>query len=103
MYVGGLYTKRITKGAAIGGALVGFLVSLFWLVFVHRSEASALLICNAIFGRPHLFGDTRTGFILWAEVDALVVALPLSTLVTIVLSYITRPFSSEHIKGCFGK
>ncbi len=103
MYVGGLYTTRITKHAAIWGGLVGFLVSLFWLVFVHKSEASALLICNAIFGRPHLFGDTRTGFILWAEVDALVVALPLSTLVTIVLSFVTKPFSPEHLKRCFGK
>lgn len=103
MYVGGLYSTRITKSAAIWGALIGFVVSLFWLLFVHKSEASVLLVCNAIFGKPHLFGDARTGFILWAEVDPLFVGLPLSIVATIVLTFITKPFSNEHNKKCFGK
>ena len=103
MYVGGLYFRRITKSAAIWGAIIGFVVSLFWLLFVHASEASALLICNAIFGRPHLFGETRTGFILWAEVDPLFVGLPLSIVATVIISFLTKPFSAEHHKYCFGK
>lgn len=102
MYVGALYTTRITKTAAIVGALVGFISCLLWILFVHEKEASALLICNAIFGRPHLFGDARTGFILWSEVDPLFVGLPLSTFVTFLLSFVTKPFQKTHLERCFG-
>lgn len=103
LYVGGLYSKRITKSAAIWGAIAGFTVSLFWLVFVHRAEAEALLICNAIFGRPHIFGSMRTGFILWSEVDPLFVGLPLSLIVTVAVTFLTKPLPEAHIKKCFGK
>lgn len=103
LYVGALYTRKITKAAAITGALVGFIASLVWLLFAHEKEASALMVCNAIFGRPHFFGDLRTGFILWAEVDALMIALPLSAITTWVVNFFTKPFDEEHLTRCFGK
>ncbi len=103
LYVGGLYWKRITRSAAICSAMTGFFVSLFTLVFVHRAEAEALLICNALFGRPHIFMDMRTGFILWSEVDPLFVGLPLSILVAVVVTYITKPFPETHLEKCFKK
>ncbi len=103
LFVGGLYSRRITKSAALAGALVGFAVSLFWLLFAQSSTASALQLCNAVLGRPHLFGTARTGFILWSEVDPLIVGLPLSILVTVIVSLISRPFTNEHLAKCFGK
>lgn len=103
MFVGGLYSSRITKSAAIWGGLAGFLVSLLWILFVHEKESSVLMVCNAVFGRPSFFGETRTGFILWSEVDALFVGLPTSVIVTVLLSLITKPLPVEHIKRCFGK
>ncbi len=102
MYVGGLYTKRITKSAAIWGGLAGFIVSLLWILFVHEKESSVLLACNALFGRPSFFGETRTGFILWSEVDALFIGLPVSVVITVVLSCITKSLPLEHLKRCFG-
>lgn len=102
MYVGGLYTKRITKSAAIWGGLAGFIVSLLWILFVHEKESSVLLACNALFGRPSFFGETRTGFILWSEVDALFIGLPVSVVVTVVLSCITKSLPLDHLKRCFG-
>lgn len=102
MFVGGLYTTRITKSAAICGSLAGFIVSLLWILFVHEKESSVLLVCNAVFGRPSFFGEMRTGFILWSEVDALFIGLPVSLVVTFLVSLITKSLPAEHLKRCFG-
>ncbi len=102
MFLGGLFTRRITRAGALAGGFAGFGASLFWLVFVHAKEAQALLLCQALLGRPHLFGEARTGFILWSEVDPLVVALPLAFLVTAGVSLATRPFDAAHLDRCFG-
>lgn len=102
MFLGGLYTTRITKSAAIWGGLAGFIASLLWILFVHEKESSVLLVCNAVFGRPSFFGETRTGFILWSEVDALFVGLPVSVVATVLLSPITKSLPAEHLKRCFG-
>ncbi len=103
LYMGGLYFRGITRSAAIAGAVVGFFVSLFWLVFCHASTAAALQLCNLIFGRAHLFGDARTGFVLWSHVDPLFIGLPLSIVVTAVVCFFTKPFSEEHLDACFKK
>ncbi len=101
MYVGGLYFRFITRTGAIAGALTGFVISAFWLLFVHRQESSVLLLCDYLFGVPTIAGDARTGFILWAEVDPLVVALPASIAVTIAVSWFTRPLPGTHLDHCF--
>jgi SSS family solute:Na+ symporter len=101
MYLGGVYSKRITKAGAISGALVGFIASALWLLFMHRQESSALLLCQSLFGVPCLPGDARTGFILWAEVDPLVIALPLSLITTFLVSIFTTPLDRAHIEKCF--
>lgn len=102
MFVGGLYSTRITKSGAIWGGLAGFIASLLWILFVHEKESSVLLVCNAVFGRPSFFGETRTGFILWSEVDALFIGLPVSLVATVLLSPITKSLPAEHLKRCFG-
>ncbi len=101
MYVGGLYFRFITRAGATAGALTGFGVSAFWLLFVHRQESSVLLLCDYLFGVPTIAGDARTGFILWAEVDPLVVALPASIAVTQVVSWLTRGLPADHLQRCF--
>ncbi len=101
MYVGGLYFRFITRSGAIWGALTGFVISAFWLTFVHRQESSVLLLSDYLFGKPTIVGDARTGFILWAEVDPLVVALPASIIVTVLVSLFTRPLPEEHLAQCF--
>ncbi|OPZ18400.1 MAG: Sodium/pantothenate symporter [candidate division BRC1 bacterium ADurb.BinA364] len=103
MYIGGLYSRGITKAGAIWGSVSGFVASALWLVFVHHQEASALLICQKLFGKASLLEGKTSGFVFWQEVDALVIALPLSAIVTIVVSMITKKFEKEHLDSCFAE
>ncbi|WP_321420778.1 sodium:solute symporter family protein [uncultured Methanomethylovorans sp.] len=97
MYIGAIFWKRMTKEGAIASLLVGSFSSLFWLTFVHAKEATALGISQAIFGQATLLTGT------WTLVDPILVATPLSMLVAIVVSLLTKPASKEHIDKCFGK
>ncbi len=94
-FISGLFWKRVTKSGAIASMLTGFLVSSFWLLFVHFKEAKALGVCKAMFGTNSLIGGKV------AFVDALVIALPLSALVLIIVSLMSKPSSQEHLKKCF--
>jgi SSS family solute:Na+ symporter len=98
MYVGALYSKKMTQRAALLGFWSGFLVSLFWLVFVHIKESRPLLLCKAIFGVDSLAANT-----MWAEVDALIIALPISILVTIIASRSGKPLSEKLVTTCFNR
>jgi SSS family solute:Na+ symporter len=94
-FIGGLFFKRVTKTAAIASMLVGFVVSSFWLVFVHFKEAKELGLCKMIFGSNSLL----SGKIIF--VDALVVALPLSALTLIIVSFMSKKMDSKHLRKCF--
>jgi SSS family solute:Na+ symporter len=94
-FVSGLFWKRVTKSGAIASMLTGFAVSSFWLLFVHFKEAKALGVCKALFGTNSLIGGKV------AFVDALVIALPLSAIVLIIVSLMSKPTCSKHLKKCF--
>jgi SSS family solute:Na+ symporter len=96
MFAGGLYSKRITKEAAIACFLVGFAASFFWLFFVHVKESAPLGLCKLFFGV-----DTLAGKSFWSELDPIVVALPLSALTTIAVSIFTKPADAKHTSFCF--
>jgi SSS family solute:Na+ symporter len=100
MYVGALYSRSITKAGAIAGGLVGFVVSAFWLLFIHQKESAALRLCGILFNKPSLVVDVKTGFIIWAEVDPLLPALPMAILVTILVSKYTKPMDPAHLDRC---
>lgn len=110
-YAGGLYTRGITRAGVIAGMLSGFFSSAFWLLFGHRAESASLLLCDALFKKPCLMqyfdaGSERwvsyvTGPIMWAEVDPLFIGLPLSIVVTIGVSLVTRKYSKEHLDNCY--
>jgi SSS family solute:Na+ symporter len=95
-FIGGLFWKRVTRVGAISSMLTGLLVSSFWLLFVHFKEAKSLGVCKAIFGTNSLL----SGKIIF--VDALIIALPLSTIVLVIVSLMSKPSSKEHLKACFG-
>lgn len=95
MYIGALYSRRITKPAAIAGMVSGFVMSMFWFFFVHEKESRVLGVCQAVFGRGALWGPP------WTVVDPIVVALPLATVVTILVSLLTRPPDEAHLQTCF--
>ena len=96
MFVSALYFKKITRAAALSGFWVGFLVSLFWLLFVHIKESQPLLLCKAIFGV-----DSIAGTSIWTVVDPLVVALPLAIIATIIGNAFGKQLPEDHINHCF--
>jgi solute:Na+ symporter, SSS family len=102
MFIGGLFSRRITRPGALAGALVGFSASAFWLLFMHQKESASLRICEMLTGKVSLVEGARTGFILWPHVDPLFIAFPLAVIATIVISALTQPPGEEHLQRCFG-
>ena len=95
MYGLGLYWKRVTPVAAKTGLVFGFFGSLFYLWFIHQKEAVEFGFCKALFG-----SDTLLSF-PWTAVDPIMVIFPLTLVITVVLSLVTRPPDEEHINKCF--
>ncbi len=96
LYIGALFSKKVTKEAAIAGFFVGLSVSLFWLIFVHVKESAPLGLCKAIFGVDSLGGKS-----ILQQVDPLIIALPLSSITTIVTSFFTKKIDKKHLDTCF--
>jgi len=95
MYIGALFWKRMTRAGAITGLVSGTVLSLFWLMFVHVKESSALGICELLFGKPSLLSGT------WQFVDPILVAFPIAFVLSVVVSLITQPLDEEHLEKCF--
>ena len=88
-YIGALYWKGMTRAGAISSMLVGFFGTAFYLLFIHQKEAAALGLCKFIFNKPTL----ATG--VWAVVDPVVVILPISFIVAIGVSLLTKKTQSR--------
>jgi SSS family solute:Na+ symporter len=91
----GLYWKGMTKAGAVTSVLGGFIVSMIWMGFFHAREANALGIGNYLFGK-----STLTGF-PWTVIDAQLIALPISFILAIAVSLLTRGLPDEHIERCW--
>lgn len=96
MYFGAVYFRGMTRAGAWAGFTTGTLTSLLWIFFVHIKESKSLMLCKALFGVDSLAGDT-----LWAVVDPLVVALPLSILATLLGNTLGEKISVRHLAQCF--
>lgn len=94
-YVCALYWKRATKAGAQASLLTGFLVSLVWTLFFHGEGSQAVGLCRLLFGRTNLAG------LPWSVIDSQIIALPLSALVFVVVSLISRPVRQETIDRAF--
>ena len=95
-YTAAIYWKRTTRKGVWASMISGALISMFCLAFLHRSESASLGICQAVFGRTELISNG-----VWPFVDSIVYSLPLSAIILIVVSLITRPETPEHFKQCF--
>lgn len=94
MFVGALYFKKMTTTAALASFWSGLGMSLFSLIFLHAKEAMSFGICKMIFGKDVLIP-------LIQNLDPLVIALPVSIVVAIVVSFITQPPSQSVIDKAF--
>ncbi len=97
-YIGGLFSKRITRAGAIASMLVGLFTSLFWLLFIKAKEAGAIGLVKVVTGGKSSLVEEALN---WPSVDPIIVALPLSILTVIIVSAMTRPPEAAHLARCF--
>lgn len=95
VYLFGLYWKRGTKPAAKASILSGFFISLIWMLLFHQEEARAFGLCRKIFNMESLAGHP------WNMIDPQIIALPISFIVFIVVSLVTRPVREETVAKAF--
>ena len=50
MYVGALYSKKLTRTAAVSGMIAGFSASMLWMLLFHTKEASVFGLVSALTG-----------------------------------------------------
>ena len=86
MFVAALFWPRATRQGAIAGMVAGTAAWGAWVLLVHEKESAALGLAKLLTGKASLAAGTT-----WAVVDPIVVALPLSALVTVAVSLATRP------------
>jgi len=96
MYVGAIYTKRITKAGALACFWSGLTSSLLWMMFVHIKESKPLGICKLLFG-----ADSLAKSPVLQNVDPIIVALPISIIFTVVVSLFTKPPSEKFLNKVF--
>jgi solute:Na+ symporter, SSS family len=99
-YVSALYIKGISRKAIIWGMISGFVTGVFWIFFMHDKEATSLQLCKLLFDKTSLVKET--GLAKLALVDPIIIAFPMSIIVTTVVGLTTkREFSDEHVSKCF--
>ena len=99
-FVGGLYWKRPSRTAAVASVLTGAVLSIFWLVCINGKTAESAGVCKLIFGQDTLLPAGYS--VTWAVVDPLIIALPISALVYIAVTLLTRPMAKEYADYIFG-
>jgi SSS family solute:Na+ symporter len=95
-YVAALYWKRATAAGVWASMITGVGGSLFGLFFLHRKESAALGVCEYLTGRTELISAFP-----WPYVDTMIYALPLSALMLVAVSLLTRPPAAALLDRCF--
>jgi len=96
VYFGALYFKRISREAALACFWSGLLSSVFWLFFVHIKESKPLGLCKALFGVDSLFASPQI-----QNIDPIIIALPVSVLVTLIVSLFTKAPDAKTLNRAF--
>jgi len=94
MFIGALYCKRMTKTAALASFWSGVGVSLFALIFLHVKESKPFGLCKMIFGTDALVPALQ-------NLDPLVIALPVSAIVAVAVTFFTSAPSQGVIDRAF--
>ena len=99
-FLGALFWKRMTHAGALASIVSGFLASAFWSACINAKTAAGLGICQALFGKTTLLSPAFSA--TWSVVDPILLALPLSAVVAVAVSLITKPLPKAHIDYVFG-
>ena len=100
-YVGALYFRNMPRRAAVGGMIAGFAAWFVWAFFIH-GNASYFLLCKLFFGVDSLVAGTGAAWM--SRIGTTFVALPVSVLVTLILSLAARGqtgIGEAHLEKCF--
>ncbi|KAB7707045.1 sodium/solute symporter [Bacillus aerolatus] len=82
--IGAFFWENSTRTGAKASMVTGFAVSILGFLFLHEKEAAVLGLSKALFGKDTLFAYPMT------HVDPLIYALPLSAIVFVVVSLLTK-------------
>jgi SSS family solute:Na+ symporter len=99
-FVGGLFSRRMSRSAAIWSIVAGFTANTFWMLFVNAKTAAGVGICMALTGKPILLPTTWSA--TWAAVDPLFIGLPISATVLLVILAFGKPMDPEYANYVFG-
>lgn len=90
--IGAIFWKRTTRAAVISSMVTGFSAIIFLFLFVHQRESEGLGICKMITGQPCLAEGS------WLRsLDPSFIAVPLSIIVLVVVTLLTRKTNEENI------
>jgi SSS family solute:Na+ symporter len=94
----GLFWKGLTRAGAVSGFVSGLLVSVFCLFFVFEKVSAPLGLCKFVFGVSSLAAGTPV-----KDIDPLVFAVPVSLFLTVIVSFLSERFTSDHLARCFSE
>lgn len=94
-YMGALFWRGMTRAGATASVVFGCVGTAFWLLFIHASEARAFGLCAWLFGRETLLPYP------WTHVDPIFVVCPISCIVAVAVSLVTRRPADAHLELCF--
>lgn len=97
-YTAALFWPRASRTGVISSMLAGLAVWAGWVLLIHEKESAALGLCQAVFGKSSLAAGTS-----WAVVDPIVIGLPISILIMILVSLVSKPLPESLVSRCFGK
>ncbi|MHB1346644.1 MAG: sodium:solute symporter family protein [Candidatus Humimicrobiaceae bacterium] len=97
MYILGLYWRRANKAGALAGMITGIVTSIFWMLFIHEANAKAIGLVNLLTGKTTLLMAP------WSGIDQIVIVLPLTFIVTIIVTLFTKRMPNEMIDNAFRK
>jgi SSS family solute:Na+ symporter len=91
-FLGAIFWKRMTRAGALASMVMGFAVTVLWLVFVKVPECGLIGVVktSVLAGAPN-----------WPVVDSLLIALPISGVTAVVVSLFTKPPDAVHLAKCF--
>jgi SSS family solute:Na+ symporter len=93
----------MTRAGAITSMVGGFATSFFFLLFVHTKESAAIGLCKAVFGVDSLAASAAKGSGAWLLqfTDPNIIALPVSLILAVVVSWFTSKIDEQHLRLCW--
>ena len=103
VFVLGIYWRGVTWAGACASMIGGFTISTLYALFIHQKEAVAVGLCKKLFAVDTLVSSYAPMSTMWKLqfVDQNVIALPISFLIAVVVSLMTKKIDEKHLNRCW--